>query len=178
MSGGRTCEGPACTGLSTYSDTEGCFIWLQHKAVAQAVWKPEKYKETSHTTCCHYDNQAESFSLISCHSTQHRNPIAFKSYATRPPIRSARLLAHLQIRFVGAYVDFCGYLWGCFILEGAPAAWREFGVQGGAALTTCLDLLVCFLVPFSTKFASVNSPPPPSLWWWRSISCLIFYLPL
>ena len=69
---------------------------LQHKAVAQAVWKPEKYKETSHTTCCHYDNQAESFSLISCHSTQHRNPIAFKSYATRPPIHSARLLIHLQ----------------------------------------------------------------------------------
>lgn len=97
----------SCThGLSIYSDTEGCFIWLQHKAVAQAVWKPEKYKETSHTTCCHYDNQAESFSLISCHSTQHRNPIAFKSYATRPMIRSARLLTHLQIRFIGAYMDF------------------------------------------------------------------------
>lgn len=72
-----------------YTNTEGCFIWLQHKAVAQAVREPVKYKETSHTTYCHYDNQAESFSPISRHSTQHRNPIAFKSYATNPWIRSA-----------------------------------------------------------------------------------------
>ncbi len=139
--------GSCMHGLSIHSDTEGCFIRLQHKAVAQAVWKPEKYKETSHTTCCHYDNQAESFSLISCHSTQHRNPIAFKSYATRPPIRSARLLTHLQIRFIGAYMDFSGDFCSCFILEGAPAARGEFGVQGGAALTTGLDLLVCIFSP-------------------------------
>lgn len=74
---------------SMYSGKER-FICQHHKPVAQAVWKPEKYKETSHTTCCHYDNQAESLSLISCHSTQHRNPIAFKYYATRPMICSAK----------------------------------------------------------------------------------------
>lgn len=57
-----------------------CIQWqrgcsgLQCTAAAQAVWNTKK---TSHTTCCHYDNQAESFSLISCHSTRHRNPIAF-----------------------------------------------------------------------------------------------------
>lgn len=97
-----TCGGLVCTGATYVQSYRGMFMWLQHKAVAQAVWKPEKHKETSHTTCCHYDNQAESFSLISCHSTQHKNPLAFKYYATRPPIRSARLLTHLQIRFIGA----------------------------------------------------------------------------
>lgn len=111
MCQGCTCEGPACLNY-LYTVTGECFIWLQHKAVAQAVWKPEKYKETSHTTCCHYDNQAESFSLISCHSTQHRNPIAFKSYATRPPIYSERLSTHLQIRFIGE--DMLFYFGGCF----------------------------------------------------------------
>lgn len=119
-------RGPRMHWLSMYSDTEGRFIRLQHKAVAQAVWKPEKYKETSHTTCCHYDNQAESFSLISCLSTQHRNPIAFKSYATRQWIRSARLLTHLQNKihrqiFLFIYL-FSGNFLGRFILEGC---WRR-----------------------------------------------------
>lgn len=107
---GCTCEGALCMGYPYTVTQKDVLYALQHKDVAQAVWKPEKYKETSHTTCCHYDNQAESFSLISCHSTQHRNPIAFKSYATRPPIRSARLLTHLWIRFIGAYMDSSGYL--------------------------------------------------------------------
>lgn len=44
-------------------------------------------------------------------------------------------------------------------MEGAPAAWGEFGVQGGAALTIGLDPLVCILVSSSTKSASFSSKP-------------------
>lgn len=104
----HTCEGLVCTGYLYTVTQRGVLYALQHKAVAQAVWKPEKYKETSHTTCCHYDNQAESFSLISCHSTQHRNPIAFKSYATQPLNRSARLFNTFENKI---HRHICGFLW-------------------------------------------------------------------
>lgn len=71
----KHCGAPLMLWLSAYSD-RGAALSPQHKAVCGTGCV--KYKETSHTTCCHYDNQAESFSLISCHSTRHRNPIAFK----------------------------------------------------------------------------------------------------
>lgn len=157
---GDTCEGSLCSGYLCIVTQKDVLYALHHKAVAQAVWKPEKYKETSHTTCCHYDNQAESFSLISCHSTQHRNPIAFKSYATRPPIHSARLLTLLQIELIGAYMGCSGYSWGWFILDGAPATGRELRVHGGAALIIGLDLFGHSLVPYWTKSASMQNLNP------------------
>lgn len=138
-----------------YTVTLDVLYALQHKVAAKAVWKPEKYKETSHTTCCHYDNQAESFSLISCHSTQHRNPIAFKSYATGLPIHFPRLLTPLQIRFIGAYKSFSGSFYGSFILEGAGLR-REIEVQGIAPLIIWLDLFGRSLVPSSSKSVSMQ----------------------
>ncbi len=150
MSQGCTCWGPVCEGYLCTVTQRDVLCALQHKAVAQAVWKPEKYKETSHTTCCHYDNQAESFSLISCHSTQHRNPIAFKSYATRPTIRSARLLTHLQKKIHRCthrifWLPLC-----CCILEGA---WREFGEQLPLSYMTSF---ICILVPSNLHAQAQN----------------------
>ena len=86
----------------------GVWVLLQHKAVAKALREPVRYKETSHTTFYHYDNQAESFSLIYRHSTRHRNPIALTSYITTPLFCSPRHTTHpLKVNGIhGDYIDF------------------------------------------------------------------------
>ena len=154
MCQGCTCEDPACMGYLYYTEWHrGIFYMAANiRTVAQAVWKPEKHKETSHTTCCHYDNQAESFSLISCHSTQRRNPIAFKSYATGPPIWvfsffKKNPFANTIHRSAHGFFPPSNFL-DCFILKGASAAHdRIWGARrgggGGAASTTWLYYLSC-----------------------------------
>lgn len=47
-----------------------------------------------------------------------------------------------------------GNFLGCFVLEGTPAAQKEFGVQGGAALIMWMEL--CTLVPSWITFDSVS----------------------